>query len=99
MATRSWCGCSSVDTSPADPAVRSSSDRAGRRGGTLAGAIAFVPFLGRTFLPEFNEGALTVGVAACLALLVSFKPHVYAAGGGALALAALVVATRRWWKR
>nr|MBA3500387.1 efflux RND transporter permease subunit [Deltaproteobacteria bacterium] len=27
----------------------------------LAGAIAFVPFLGRTFLPEFNEGALTVG--------------------------------------
>lgn len=26
----------------------------------LAGAIAFVPFLGRTFLPEFNEGALTV---------------------------------------
>jgi len=27
----------------------------------LAGAIALVPFLGRTFLPEFNEGALTVG--------------------------------------
>jgi len=27
----------------------------------LAGAMAFVPFLGRTFLPEFNEGALTVG--------------------------------------
>jgi len=26
----------------------------------LAGALAFVPFLGRTFLPEFNEGALTV---------------------------------------
>ncbi|MDQ3364744.1 MAG: efflux RND transporter permease subunit [Myxococcota bacterium] len=26
----------------------------------LAGAIALVPFLGRTFLPEFNEGALTV---------------------------------------
>jgi CzcA family heavy metal efflux pump len=26
----------------------------------LAGAIAIVPFLGRTFLPEFNEGALTV---------------------------------------
>ena len=27
----------------------------------LAGAIALVPFLGRTFLPAFNEGALTVG--------------------------------------
>ncbi len=27
----------------------------------LAAAIALVPFLGRTFLPEFNEGALTVG--------------------------------------
>jgi CzcA family heavy metal efflux pump len=26
----------------------------------LAAAIALVPFLGRTFLPEFNEGALTV---------------------------------------
>jgi len=26
----------------------------------LGGAIALVPFLGRTFLPEFNEGALTV---------------------------------------
>ncbi len=26
----------------------------------FAGAIALVPFLGRTFLPEFNEGALTV---------------------------------------
>jgi CzcA family heavy metal efflux pump len=26
----------------------------------LAGAIALAPFLGRTFLPEFNEGALTV---------------------------------------
>ncbi len=29
--------------------------------GLLAGAIALVPFLGRTFLPAFNEGALTVG--------------------------------------
>ena len=27
----------------------------------LVMAIALVPFLGRTFLPEFNEGALTVG--------------------------------------
>jgi len=27
----------------------------------LAGSLALVPFLGRTFLPEFNEGALTVG--------------------------------------
>lgn len=26
----------------------------------LAGAIVILPFLGRTFLPEFNEGALTV---------------------------------------
>jgi len=26
----------------------------------LAGSLAIVPFLGRTFLPEFNEGALTV---------------------------------------
>jgi CzcA family heavy metal efflux pump len=26
----------------------------------LAAAVALVPFLGRTFLPEFNEGALTV---------------------------------------
>ncbi len=40
-----------------------------------------------------------LGVAACLALLVSFEPHVYAAGGIAVALAVLVVATRRWWKR
>ncbi len=29
--------------------------------GALAVALALVPFLGRTFLPEFNEGALTVG--------------------------------------
>lgn len=28
--------------------------------GLLAVAIALMPFLGRTFLPEFNEGALTV---------------------------------------
>lgn len=40
-----------------------------------------------------------LGVAACLALLVSFDAHVYAAGGIALALGVLVVATRRWWKR
>ena len=40
-----------------------------------------------------------LGIAACLSLLVSFEPHVYAAGGIALALAVLVVATRRWWKR
>ena len=31
-------------------------------GAMLAVAIALVPFLGRTFLPEFNEGALTVAV-------------------------------------
>ncbi len=40
-----------------------------------------------------------LGVAACLALLVSFEPRVYAGGGIALALAVLVVATIRWWKR
>jgi CzcA family heavy metal efflux pump len=27
----------------------------------LAGALVLVPFLGRTFLPEFHEGALTIG--------------------------------------
>ncbi|HRC56081.1 MAG TPA: efflux RND transporter permease subunit, partial [Kofleriaceae bacterium] len=27
----------------------------------LAGALAVAPLLGRTFLPEFNEGALTIG--------------------------------------
>ena len=30
----------------------------------LAGSIAFVPVLGRTFLPEFNEGALTVSAVS-----------------------------------
>jgi len=30
----------------------------------LAGALALVPTLGRTFMPAFNEGALTVAVAA-----------------------------------
>ena len=32
----------------------------------LAAAIALVPFLGRTFLPEFNEGALTVAARMTL---------------------------------
>jgi CzcA family heavy metal efflux pump len=31
---------------------------------TLLVAIALLPWLGRTFMPEFNEGALTVAVAA-----------------------------------
>ncbi len=31
---------------------------------SLVGALALVPLLGRTFMPAFNEGALTVGVAA-----------------------------------
>jgi len=30
----------------------------------LAGALALVPMLGRTFMPTFNEGALTVAVAS-----------------------------------
>jgi CzcA family heavy metal efflux pump len=30
----------------------------------LAGAVAVVPWLGRSFLPTFNEGSLTVGVVA-----------------------------------
>ena len=30
----------------------------------LVGALALVPFLGRTFMPAFNEGALTVAVAS-----------------------------------
>jgi Cu/Ag efflux pump CusA len=33
----------------------------------LAAAVAVVPFLGRTFLPEFNEGALTVSAVTCRA--------------------------------
>jgi len=28
----------------------------------LAGSLAFLPFLGRAFLPEFNEGSLTISV-------------------------------------
>ncbi len=31
---------------------------------SLVGALALVPFLGNTFMPPFNEGALTVAVAA-----------------------------------
>ena len=30
----------------------------------LAGALVLIPFLGRTFMPAFNEGALTVAVIA-----------------------------------
>ena len=30
----------------------------------LGGAVAFLPWLGRSFLPAFNEGSLTVGVVA-----------------------------------
>jgi Cu/Ag efflux pump CusA len=30
----------------------------------LAGAVALLPWLGRSFLPAFNEGSLTVGVVA-----------------------------------
>jgi CzcA family heavy metal efflux pump len=35
---------------------------AGVSAALLAGAVALAPFLGRTFLPEFNEGALTISV-------------------------------------
>ncbi len=30
----------------------------------LAGALALLPFMGRNFLPEFNEGTATIGIAA-----------------------------------
>jgi CzcA family heavy metal efflux pump len=47
-----------------EPALRFALRRPGAVGigafALLAAAIAIVPFLGRTFLPEFNEGALTV---------------------------------------
>jgi CzcA family heavy metal efflux pump len=47
-----------------EPALRFAVRRPGAVGigaiALLAAAIAIVPFLGRTFLPEFNEGALTV---------------------------------------
>ncbi len=32
--------------------------------GLLTGALALLPFMGRNFLPEFNEGTATIGVAA-----------------------------------
>jgi CzcA family heavy metal efflux pump len=50
------------------PAVRWAVDHPGLvLGGAvlaLAGSLALVPLLGRTFMPAFNEGALTVAVAS-----------------------------------
>jgi CzcA family heavy metal efflux pump len=45
-----------------DPALRFPWVVAGSGALLLIGAIALVPFMGRAFLPEFNEGSLTISV-------------------------------------
>jgi Cu/Ag efflux pump CusA len=68
-ATRGWCGRSSALRTAARPraaALAAVLVIIGRAG--VAGAVGRVgPFLGRTFLPEFNEGALTVSASRCRA--------------------------------
>ncbi len=61
------------------PSVRWAVDHTGTvvAGSTLAllGALVLVPFLGRTFMPAFNEGALTVAVISPPGITLAESDH------------------------
>ena len=48
----------------------------------LAGALAVLPFLGRSFLPPFNEGALTVAAASAPGIPIEESDRLGRPGGG-----------------